>query len=305
MPKRIVPKDVLERHVKNYEELKAKFPGVSRMANGTAQFVYNGETFTLKKQPNTSTGWQAVPAWREARDAASRRGKAKAQKIKLSSIEQMMVDNYYREAARRGLVVDHIDPIAKGAPSNAPWNLQLLQDAVNAEKSDQRGGYFPREPFLVDQFTTGEDLAIRSFGFPEEIQQGATTTAPSGSYTPIPLGGIDFSRIPQQTKTPPMTKIPPVTVMESNGKENGNGNGNGNGYPGSNGNGNGNGNGDSHADIPRMEEILAKAKPYLKSAVDMGAAVLNEDTAKHALQAGVGIAAGLGKVVTGSLIPNY
>ena len=287
MPKRIVPKDVLERHVESYEQLKAKYPGASKMASGSAQFVYNGETYTLKKNHKMQGGWQAVPAWRERRDAATRRGKAQQQKIKLSSMEQLMVDNYYREAARRGLVVDHIDPIAKGAPSNAPWNLQLLQEAINAEKSDQRGGYFPREPFLVDEFTTGEDLAIRSFGYPEEIQQGATTTAPSGSYTPIPLGGIDFSRIPQQTKTPPMTKIPPVTVMESNGQENGNGNGNGNGYTGLNGNGNGN----DHVDVPRLEEILAK--------------VFNQDTAKYVLQAGAGIGAGLVQAATGNLLPNY
>lgn len=250
MPKRIVPKDVLERHVENYEQLKAKYPGASKMASGSAQFVYNGETYTLKKNHKMQGGWQAVPAWRERRDAATRRGKAQQQKIKLSSIEQMMVDNYYREAARRGLVVDHIDPIAKGAPSNAPWNLQLLQDAVNAEKSDQRGGYFPREPFLVDEFTTGEDLAIKSFGFPEEIQQGATTTAPSESYTPIPLGGIDFSRIPQQTKTPPMTKIPPVTVMESNGKEKENGT-----FLQLNGNNGDNG----HVDLNKLNETLVKA----------------------------------------------
>ena len=54
-----------------------------------------------------------------------------------------------------------------------------------------------------------------------------------------------------------------------------------------------------------MEEILAKTKPYLKSAVDMGAAVLNEDTAKHVLQTGAAIGSGLVQAATGSLIPNY
>ena len=152
-----------------------------------------------------------------------------------------------------------------------PDNLQALSPEDNKLKRDQLQalqrylgsrealGQSPsaRRPDLI---VTGEDLSIPSFGFPEEIQQGATTTAPSESYTPIPLGGIDFSRIPQQTKTPPMTKIPPVTVMESNGEENGNGNGNG--YPGSNGNGNGNGNG--HADLERLAELLAKAGTGVK-----------------------------------------
>ena len=253
MSKRIVPKDVLERHVKAYEQLKVKHPEGSKMASGSAQFVHNGETYTLKKNHKHKIGWQAVPAWRERRDAATRRGKAQKQKIKLSSIEQMMVDNYYQEALKRGLVVDHIDPIAKGAPSNAPWNLQLLQDSVNAEKSDQRGGYFPREPFLVNEFTTGEDLSIDKFGFPPDLNLGSTSTSPQTVYTPIPLGGMETSQDPQPTKTPPMTKLPPVTVMESNGETNGNGNGNG--FSTYNGNGNGNG----HVDLEQLAELLTKA----------------------------------------------
>ncbi len=52
-----------------------------------------------------------------------------------------------------------------------------------------------------------------------------------------------------------MTKIQPVTVMESNGKENGNGINDD--YSGSDGNGNGNGNG--HVDLNKLNETLIKA----------------------------------------------
>ena len=109
-------------------------------------------------------------------------------------------------------------------------------------------------PFIV-----AENLGLSNTQFPRKPvdSQNLTSTSPQTSYTPIPLGGIDFSRIPQQTKTPPMTKIPPVTVMESNGEVNGNGNGNGNGYSGYNGNGNGNGNG--HVDLNKLNETLVKA----------------------------------------------
>ena len=58
MPKRIVPKDVLERHVENYEQLKAKYPGASKMASGSAQFVYNRGDLYIKKEPQNA-GWLA------------------------------------------------------------------------------------------------------------------------------------------------------------------------------------------------------------------------------------------------------
>ena len=163
------------------------------------------------------------------------------------------------------------------ALGDMPDNLQALSPEDNKLKRDQLQalqrylgsrealGQSPsaRRPDLI---VTGEDLSIPLFGFPEEIQQGATTTAPSESYTPVPLGGIDFSRIPQQTKTPPMTKIPPVTVMESNGKENGNGNGNGNGFSGYNGNGNGNG----HVDLNKLNETLINAGVIAAQSIGTG-----------------------------------
>jgi|TARA_R100000479_G_C6363790_1_gene194121 hypothetical protein len=222
--------------------------------------------------------------------AANRPLKYSKWKTAFEQYNRTKADNRYRllETPEGARVVDRRFADARVDPYDLP--------GMDVDESMDIEQIFRTLPFMVSN-----DLSMRQTQFPGQSSPRLTTSAPSSSYTPVPLGGIDFSRIPQQTKTPPMTKIPPVTVMESNGEENGNGNGNGNGYPGSNGNGNGH----DHVDVPRMEELLAKAKPYLKSAVDMGAAVINEDTAKHVLQVGAGIGAGLIKAATGSLIPNY
>ena len=152
-------------------------------------------------------------------------------------------DNRYRlvETPEGARIVDRRYADARVDPYDLP--------GMDVDESMDVEQVFRALPFMVSN-----DLSMRQTQFPGQSSPRLTTSAPSSSYTPIPLGGIDFSRIPQQTKTPPMTKIPPVTVMESNGKENGNGNGNG--YSGYNGNGNGNGNG--HVDLERLSELLAK-----------------------------------------------
>ena len=61
-----------------------------------------------------------------------------------------MVDNYYEEAQKRGLQVDHKIPIARGGPSNAPWNLGLMNPKDNAAKAERIGGNFKYQPFLAD-----------------------------------------------------------------------------------------------------------------------------------------------------------
>lgn len=142
-----------------------------------------------------------------------------------------------------------------------PNNLQALSPENNKLKRDQLKdlqrylgtrealGQSPsaRRPDLI---VTGEDLTIPSFGFPEDFQQGPNTTAPSSSYTPVPLGGIDFTPVPQQTKTPPMSQLPPVTVMESEGDDNS--------LP-SQLNGNNGDNGNGHINKEKMQELLVKA----------------------------------------------
>ena len=149
--KSAVPAEVLNPIIQAYVKFKKNNPG--KTANGAAQFEYNGETYTLKKAGNKGK-YYAVPAWREARDARNRAGRKRNQEIKLSSIEKMMVDNTYKEAAKRGLVVDHDIPIAKGGPSNAPWNLKLRTAEVNGAKGDKIGGNYPSENFIPDEEIT-------------------------------------------------------------------------------------------------------------------------------------------------------
>lgn len=146
-----VPAEVLDPIVQAYVKFKKNNP--DKTANGAAQFEYNGETYTLKKGGNKGK-YYAVPAWREARDSRNRDGRKRNQQIKLGSIEQMMVDNTYKEAIKRGLVVDHDIPIAKGGPSNAPWNLKLRTAEVNGAKGDNIGGNYPSEKFISDQEVT-------------------------------------------------------------------------------------------------------------------------------------------------------
>ena len=61
---------------------------------------------------------------------------------KFSSIEQMMVDNYYEDAARltretgEEHQVDHIIPLKDGG-LHAPWNLQVLTKNENIVKGNK------------------------------------------------------------------------------------------------------------------------------------------------------------------------
>ncbi len=67
---------------------------------------------------------------------------AHVNKIPLSSIERMMVRNYYFQAreltANTGIKyeVDHIWPTSKGGP-HTPWNLQVLTASDNQIKANK------------------------------------------------------------------------------------------------------------------------------------------------------------------------
>lgn len=145
---RILPKEVAEEKIQAFKELREQFSHLKKLPNGSAQFQYEDQTYTIKKNPKSSTGFQVVPAWREARDAANRRGRKKKQEVKLSSAEQMMVDNYYEEASKRGLHVDHKAPLSKGGPSNHPAFLGLMTPEENGRKGDSIGGDFQYEPLI-------------------------------------------------------------------------------------------------------------------------------------------------------------
>tara|TARA_R100001530_G_scaffold63601_3_gene45725 strand:- start:1324 stop:2436 length:1113 start_codon:yes stop_codon:yes gene_type:complete len=142
-----IPESILDKEIEKFHA-KRSAAGGKKLPDADAQFEYNKTTYTLKLNSDHKKGVQVRAAWNEARDSANRRGRKKNQEIKLSSIEQMMVDNYYKEGTARGLHVDHDIPIDKGGPSNAPWNLKLRTKEVNLAKGNKIGGHWPSEPFL-------------------------------------------------------------------------------------------------------------------------------------------------------------
>jgi len=136
-----VPESVFQKELNRY--LKEKQSGTTK---ATASFTYNGERFSIHKDGRG--GWKLDPQSRRTAQQAAREGRKANQSVKLSSIEQKMVDNYYDEASKRGLQVDHRIPLAAGGPSNAPWNLGLMKSKENKRKSDTVGGRWKYEPFM-------------------------------------------------------------------------------------------------------------------------------------------------------------
>ena len=79
----------------------------------------------------------AQPSWKKAVRCARRR--ARIASVKLSSIEEMMVLNYYQQAAEltksTGVPheVDHIIPLSKSGPHH-PYNLRVITRDENRSK---------------------------------------------------------------------------------------------------------------------------------------------------------------------------
>ena len=77
----------------------------------------------------------------QANAKRSRRSKLE-RKWPLSSIERLMVSNYYEDARRltreTGVPheVDHVIPVSKGGP-HLPWNLQVLTQTENRKKANR------------------------------------------------------------------------------------------------------------------------------------------------------------------------
>ena len=137
-----VPESVFQKELTRY--LKEKQSGTTK---ARASFKYNGETFAIHDKG--SGNYQLDPQPRRTKQNVVREGRKTSQAVKLSSIEQKMVDNYYDEASKRGLEVEHRIPLAKGGPSNAPWNLGLMKPKENRRKGDTVGGNWRYEPFVV------------------------------------------------------------------------------------------------------------------------------------------------------------
>jgi len=217
-----VPSDVIKGWEADFRQKKAdqKEKGLKRLPSGSVQYVHEGVTYTAK-WTNQDKGTVGFPqAAYEAKVEGARSRKGEKQKVKLSSIEQMMVDNYYEEAQQRGLHVDHRIPISAGGPSNAPWNIGLMQPEENLRKGDLQGNDYTYEPFLqsggsaklnVNAIMTRANMPALG-GFQQ--QEIAPATLPGGSsYTPPKLQPSQPVQLPKTPTTPKVDMSP--SIMET------------------------------------------------------------------------------------------
>jgi hypothetical protein len=207
-----VPPEVIAEWEADFKKKKAdqKEKGVKRLPSGSVQYVYNGVTYTAK-WTNQAKGAIGFPeAAYEARVEGARSRQGEQQKIKLSSIEQMMVNNMYEEAQRRGLQVDHRIPISAGGPSNAPWNLGLMTPEENLRKGSFQGADYRYEPLIqsgggarldVNAILTKSNMPALG-GFQEE--ESKPMTLPGGStFKPPQLEGMSEEYLPQDLPATP------------------------------------------------------------------------------------------------------
>jgi hypothetical protein len=136
-----VPDAVFNRELLKYLQRREANPDAKKVP---AQFTYNGTKYYFESSP-TESGYRVRRSADFVRKEQRRR--ENLNRPKLSSIEKMMVDNYYDEASRRGLQVDHTYP-AKHGGMHHPSNLRLMQPKVNAAKGDRVGGNYKTEPFI-------------------------------------------------------------------------------------------------------------------------------------------------------------
>jgi hypothetical protein len=141
-----VPDSVFQQQLFEYLQRKEANPDAKRV---TAQFEYNGVNYTFQRA-RSSSGFQIKHSSERVAKESKRRGKTHNQAVKLSEAEQMMTDNLYEEAQKRGLQVDHKAPIAKGGPSNHPAFLGLMTPEENARKGTNIGGNYQYEPLIED-----------------------------------------------------------------------------------------------------------------------------------------------------------
>ena len=237
-----VPPDVLKEWEADFRQKKAdqQKAGGRKLPSGSVQYEYEGTVYTAKfSGPNRSVSFPEAAY--EARVEGQRSRKGEQQKIKLTSIEQLMNDYKYQDAALlteasgQRHVVDHIDPIDKGGFSNAPWNLQVLTEPTNAAKSNILGGAIGAQAreegrYLADlagqlrgmrgtigfsPFMTGITLPPLP-GFQEDTPQ--PTVLPGGTtYKPPELEGIATDQEPMQLPPQPQEDLS-QQVMETAGK---------------------------------------------------------------------------------------
>jgi hypothetical protein len=200
-----VPEEVFQKELLDYLKRKEANPEAKRVK---AQFNYKGKNYTFQRSA-ASSGYQIKRSSERVAKEAKRRGLYHDQAVPLGEIEQMMVDNYYEEAQKRGLQVDHKIPIARGGPSNAPWNLGLMTPKENAAKAERIGGSYVYEPFLkrsrggvnINAILTKANMPALG-GFQEDSPQ--PYSLPGGSdYKPPELEGMASDYVPMQPPLEP------------------------------------------------------------------------------------------------------
>ena len=185
-----VPEEVFQKELLNYLKRKKENPDAKRVK---AQFSYEGKNYTFQKGASSS-GYQIKRSSERVAKEAKRRGKAHNQAIPLGEIEQMMVDNYYEEAQKRGLQVDHRIPIARGGPSNAPWNLGLMTAEENAAKAERIGGQYKYEPLEVTKGAVRFSKPAVPAAPPVQAKRKPTKPAkPSRKAIAFTGGSVSFS----------------------------------------------------------------------------------------------------------------
>ena len=168
-----VPDEVFNKELIKYLQRRDANPDAKKVP---AQFTHNGTKYYFERSP-TESGYRV----RRSADfvAKEARRRENLNKPKLSSIEKMMVDNYYDEASKRGLEVDHKYP-AKHGGMHHPSNLGLMQPKINGSKGNKIGGNYRYEPFI--ETAPNGDLHIAT------LRNSAKALAAGGVLAPAFLG---------------------------------------------------------------------------------------------------------------------
>jgi hypothetical protein len=166
-----VPDDVFNAELLKYLKRIEANPDAKRVPS---QFKYNNNKYYFERSQGTESGFRV----RRSADfvAKEQRRRENLNKPKLSEVERMMVQNYYDEAARRGLHVDHRYP-AKHGGMHHPSNLGLMQPKENLRKGNAVGGNYQYEPL------------IESKGGSIRFRRGVATSLAAGGLAALgPLG---------------------------------------------------------------------------------------------------------------------
>ena len=217
-----VPPEILKEWEADFRQKKAEQAkaGTKRLPSGSVQYEYDGVTYTAKYVgKDRSVNFPEAAYEARVEGARSRRGER--QKIKLSSLEQKMVDQKYKDAQMlskhlgQKVVVDHIIPIDKGGFSNDPNNLQLITETTNSKKSNSMDWYnaASEESKYLSGIANDLDGSVDFKGGKVTIKPGRflkpAGLAAAGVFALGPLGTaasaaetVERERIAQETQDP-------------------------------------------------------------------------------------------------------